>query len=62
MNTVIWHMWPQACAERAIERGAKHCDGKQCFVSVAWLAQQVFYLPCSAAVGAQAQNGQPRRW
>jgi hypothetical protein len=62
MNTVIWHMWAQACAEKAIDAGARHCAAKQCFVSVSWLAQQVFYLPCSATAGTQSQNGQPRRW
>ena len=51
MNPVVSHIWPQACGERAIEPGAKYCDGKQCFVSVSWLAQQVFYMPCLAAGG-----------
>lgn len=60
MNPGHWHIWPQACVERAIEPGAKHCDAKQCFVSVSWLAQQVFYLPCSATAGKQPLNG--RRW
>ena len=61
MNPVIWHIWPQACAEKAIEAGAKHCEAKQCFVSVSWLAQQVFYLPCSAAAGTQSLRGRSRR-
>ena len=61
MNTVDWHIWPQACADRAIEAGARHCAAKQCFVSVAWLAQQVFYLPCSAAAGTQPVEGRRRR-
>ena len=57
MNPGHWHIWPQACVERAIEPGAKHCDVKQCFVSVSWLAQQVFYLPCAAGAGKQPLNG-----
>ena len=61
MNPVVWPIWPQRCAERAIDPGAKHCEAQQCFVSVSWLAQQVFYLPCSAPLGRQPQNGQPRR-
>ena len=61
MNTVDWHIWPQACIDRAIEAGARHCAAKQCFVSVSWLAQQVFYLPCSAAAGMQPVEGRPRR-
>jgi hypothetical protein len=60
MNPVVWPRWPQACGNRAIESGAKYCNAKQCFVSVSWLAQQVFYLPCSAAGGTRALEG-PRR-
>ena len=62
MNTVVWHRWPQECAEKAIEAGARHCAGKQCFVAVSWLSQQVFYLPCSAAAGVQPLEGRRRHW
>ena len=57
MNQGLWRIWPQACVKRAIELGAKHCDAKQCFISVSWLAQQVFYLPCAADAGKQPLNG-----
>jgi hypothetical protein len=61
MNPIVWPIWPQACADKAIELGAKYCDAKQCFVSVSWLAQQVFYLPCSAVAGAHPLKGPRRR-
>jgi hypothetical protein len=61
MNPIVWHMWPQACADRAIETCARHSAAKQCFVSVSWLAQQVFYLPCSPVTGTQPLDGRGRR-
>jgi hypothetical protein len=57
MNPVVLPMLSAVCAERVIEPGVRPCDVRQCFVSVSWLAQQVFYLPCSATVVTRPLNG-----
>jgi hypothetical protein len=58
MNPLLWNIWPNPCAQGTGAPGAKHCHAEQCFVAVSWLAQQVLYLPCSAAAGTQPQNSE----
>ena len=59
MNAMVWHTLPRACGARPIEPGGRYRESKQCFVSVSWLAQQVFYLPCSAAEPLKGRGSAP---
>jgi hypothetical protein len=52
MKSLLLPTWPEALrAQGLTESRTGQCHPKQCFVSVSWLSQQVFYLPCLAAAG-----------
>ena len=60
MESFLSRTWPDPLkAPGSIKSRTRHCHANQCYVSVSWLAQQVFYLPCSAGVGSESAKSVP---
>jgi hypothetical protein len=43
-------------SEQESESRTRQCHAAQCFGSISWLSQQVFYLPCSAIAEARSKT------